>query len=231
MVNNNAVGQNARRPRTYRLRDSPLWDNTYSDNDIRQRFRFRRDSIQFIIDTVHDDLVRPTNRNHALSVSTQVLTALRFFACGSFQQVVGDIIGIDKSTVSRVVVEFCKALNRQKNDFIKFPLDDDEKDAIKQGFFQMGGFPSVIGCVDGSHIRLLSSPHASQNDYVNRKSFYSINTQFISEHTGKFIDVVAKWPGSTHDSFIFRDCTVKDYMDRNHTTLDKGILLGDSGIH
>lgn len=230
LFNNQLYGNVARqrRPRTYRLRQSPLIEN-FTDAEIRSRFRFTRETISFIEDLVYNDLVRPTRRNHALSVTTQVLTALRFFACGSFQQVVGDIIGIDKSTVSRVVIAFCHALLKRSKDFINFPFSDEEKEKIKQGFFKIGGFPSVVGCIDGTHVRLLLAPHEGENDYVNRKSFHSINVQCITDHTGKFLDVVAKWPGCTHDSFIFRNSDVKEYLERNHKTLDKGILLGDSG--
>ena len=132
LLNNPRAGP--KRPRTYRLRESLLWDNSFTDDEIRQRFLFRRDSILFIVDVVHDDLVRPTNRNHALSVETQVLAALRFFACGSFDQVVGDVIGIDKSTMCRLITEFCTAMNRHCQEFIRFPFGDDAKNVSKQGF-------------------------------------------------------------------------------------------------
>ena len=91
LCNDAFYGNPARRPRQYRLRESPLMD-VYTDGD----------SINFITNLVYNDLVRPTKRNHALTVETQVLIALRFFACGSFQQVIGDVIGVDKSTVSRL---------------------------------------------------------------------------------------------------------------------------------
>ena len=87
LYNDAFYGNPARRPRQYRLRESPLMD-VYTDGEIRDRFRFRRDSINFITNLVYNDLVRPTKRNHALTVETQVLIALRFFACGSFQQVI-----------------------------------------------------------------------------------------------------------------------------------------------
>uniref|UniRef100_A0A3B1KB30 DDE Tnp4 domain-containing protein n=1 Tax=Astyanax mexicanus TaxID=7994 RepID=A0A3B1KB30_ASTMX len=43
-----------------------------------------------------------TRRSHSLSVEEQVLIALRFYASGTFYQVVGDNVGVDKSTVSNV---------------------------------------------------------------------------------------------------------------------------------
>ena len=230
LINNNLLlnDVNVRRQRTYRLRESHLWDDSFTDDEIWQRFRFWRDSIRYIINVLYDDLIRPTNRNHTLSVETQVLAALRFFASGSFEQVIGDVIGIDKSTMSRVITGFCAALNHWAQEFIKFPFNNDEKNASKEGFFKMGGFPNVIGCADGTHIRLHRVPKETENDFVSRKRYLSINVQFIVDHTYKFIDVVAEWPGSTHDSFIFSQSEVKAYLQRNHTTLEKGILLGDS---
>ena len=64
------------------------------------------------------------------------LPALRFLACGSFQQVVGYILGIDKSTVSRVIFSFLQSIKRRK-DFVKIPFADEEKDMTKQGCFKL----------------------------------------------------------------------------------------------
>ena len=49
---------------------------------------------------ISEDIKRDTKRNKALSPFTQVLIFLQYVASGSFQQVVRDTIGVDKSTVS-----------------------------------------------------------------------------------------------------------------------------------
>ena len=89
---------------------------------------------------VYNDLVRPTRRNHALTVEMQVLIGLRFLACGSFQQVMEDVIDVDKFTVSWTVNSFCNAIQQKCPDFIRFPFRDDEKSVIKQGFLKLVGF-------------------------------------------------------------------------------------------
>ena len=38
------------------------------------------------------------------------------------------------------------------------------------------GLPNVIGCIDGTHIPI-TAPALDEGDYVNRKSFHSINIQ------------------------------------------------------
>ncbi|XP_066931127.1 putative nuclease HARBI1 [Clytia hemisphaerica] len=216
-----------RRPRTYRLKDF-MHNNTFSDEDIRMRFRFSRQGIVFLTNLLRQDLQRPTQRNHALSVESQVLISLKFLACGSFQQVVGDVIGVDKSTVSRIVPQFCQALNRKRNQFIVFPTTAQQKTEIKQGFYRMAGFPSTIACIDCTHVRI-SCPHEDEKDFVNRKNYHSINVQALTDHNYRFLDVDARWPGSTHDSFIFRVSAVKNHLDNNNNSIDDGLVIGDSG--
>lgn len=56
------------------------------------------------------------------------------------------------------------------------------------------------------------------------------NTYKSGDDKGKFTNIVAKWPGSTHDSFIFRNSDVGIHLDQNHRGFDvDGLLLGDSG--
>ena len=43
------------------------------------------------------------------------------------------------------------------------------------------------------------------------------------------VNIVAKWPGSTHDSFIFRTSNIRQYLEENHTKIEDGLILGDSG--
>jgi hypothetical protein len=178
-----------RRPRQYRHRPSPLLD-VFTNEEIRARYRFTRESIYFICDLLHDDLVRPTNRNHALSVETQVLAGLRYLASGSFQQVVGDVLGIDKSSVSRCVTQFCESLVNKRHLFIKFPRTRVEKDRLKHKFFNVGGFPSTIAVIDGFQVPIIA-PSENENDYVNRKGWHSINVQGMTDADNVFVNIVA----------------------------------------
>lgn len=59
---------------------------------------------------------------------------------------------------------------------MKFPRTREAKDQIKQGFYEHAGFPCVIGCVNGSHARIIA-PTESEPDYVDRKGYHSINVQ------------------------------------------------------
>uniref|UniRef100_A0A8C5CNM0 Putative nuclease HARBI1 n=1 Tax=Gadus morhua TaxID=8049 RepID=A0A8C5CNM0_GADMO len=153
------------------------------------------------------DLKRKTRRSSPLPVVTQILAALRFFASGSFQMVVGGTLGVSQSSVSRVVRDVTNALCRRARQFIKFPATDAECIQTKQKFFEIAGFPNVLGAVDGTHIAI-KAPSDEEDGFVNRKNFHSINTQVICDATLRVTDLVARWPGRE---------------------MPDGWLLGDSG--
>ncbi|XP_034934876.1 putative nuclease HARBI1 [Chelonus insularis] len=93
-----------------------------------------------------------------------------------------------------------------------------------------GGFPGVIGAVDGCHIEI-KQPAGNANDYYNRKGTHSIILQGTCDHTGKFIDVLIGAPGRAHDARILRHSSLyRRLTNTQHPLLppDKH-LLGDSG--
>ena len=49
-----------------------------------ERYKYNRANIEYTCDLLHDELVRDTHRNHALSVSTIVPAGLRFFLVKQF---------------------------------------------------------------------------------------------------------------------------------------------------
>ena len=171
-----------RRPRNYRFNANLL---NYTDEELRARYRFGSESIQFITNLIETDLRRKTNRSHALRPIDQVLIALRFYASGNFLQVIGDTVGVDKSTVSRAVHDVSQLLSAKQNMFIKWPTTAAVINENKNGFYWRRWFPGIIGCIDGTQIRIIA-PRNNESDFVNRKGFHSINVQGVCDHKGKF---------------------------------------------
>lgn len=159
------------------------WE-TYTDTEMRSRFRFGRGPIQYLVDLHHDSLSRETKRNHALTPMVQILIALRFLATGHFFEVIGDTFGVCKSTVSRVVHNVVSLLCNMQEEVIVFPTHPEDIQDSMNGFMDIGGFPNVVGCVDGTHIRILR-PHQEEYAYVCRKGYHSINTQVVTDHKGE----------------------------------------------
>ncbi|CAG2232254.1 HARBI1 [Mytilus edulis] len=202
--------------------------NNLTDNEMRIRYRFGRDSIAYICNIVGDKLRRSTAKETALTVEQQVCIALRFYASGSFLQVIGDTMGYDKATVSRAVNDVTNALLDVKDNFIQWPKDINSKNRMKCGFHRQMNFPNVLGCIDCTHIKI-QGPSEDEAAFVNRKGFHSVNVQAVCDYEGKFTNISANWPGSTHDSHIFNTSNLCHYLETNNRGLADGLILGDSG--
>ncbi|XP_068199224.1 putative nuclease HARBI1 [Antennarius striatus] len=135
---------------------------------------------------------------------------------------VGDEQHLSKATVCRAVRRVTLALKWLLLWFFWFP-EDTPIWAIKEAFHRIAGFPNVIGCMDGTHIPI-KAPSQNDGDYVNRKSVHSINVQIICDAEYHITNVVAKWPGTVHDSWIYRQSYVSGSMQRGEFD---GVLLGD----
>lgn len=75
--------------------------------------------------------------------------------------------------------------------------------------FNVAGFPNVIGVIDCTHIPIFSIGKDYAEKFRNRKGFYSINTQVICDAHGYITNIVARCPGSTHDSRHFYESNIK----------------------
>lgn len=117
----------------------------------------------------------------SLSPLNIVVSALRFFAEGSYQHGVGADynVGMAQSTVSKWLSNFLEIMQRKLcPQWIKFEQSEIEKQEAKQDFFTKAGFPGVIMCVDGTHIKIIK-PSDEPFLYYNRKGFYSINAMVV----------------------------------------------------
>lgn len=166
-------------------------------------------------------------RNQAVSAESKLLMALRYYATGSFLAVCGDFIGIHKSTASRIIRLVSHEIALLRPRFVTFPQTDVEIDKVRQDFFNIARFPKCIGALDCTHVKILSPGGNNAESYQNRKGFFSINVQTICDAKLRIQDIVARWPGSAHDSTVFLNSAIRRKFEIG--AMGDSLLVGDSG--
>ncbi|XP_071375888.1 putative nuclease HARBI1 [Centroberyx affinis] len=211
-----------RQERVIRDRSNPL--DIYNEEELIERFRFCRRDLFELIEELSPDLQFVSDHNAALSPALQLLMALRFYANGAFQNTVGDMIRVHKSTTCRAIRRVSLALNRRLACYAHLPTEA-ESAVMKQRFRQASGIPGIVGCIDGTHVQI-QAPSEHEYLYVNRKGYHSVNVQIACDANYNIFNLVARWPGSTHDARILRESVL--YHDFEAGRIN-GLLLGDSG--
>lgn len=50
----------------------------------------------------------------------------------------------------------------------------------------------------------------------------------VFSFVGKFTNIVARWPGSTHDSHVFRMSCIRQAIEKKFHSINDGVVFGDS---
>ncbi|CAK1597402.1 unnamed protein product [Parnassius mnemosyne] len=207
--------------------------NEYNQNPFKlyDENRFTKLTVlKVILPLIIANLKHLDNRGLPISPKLQLLIALRFYATGCFQMVCGDLTGISQSTVCLIINNVSRQLSNLLPRYIHFPRS---MNVVKRKFEELGrsniqhGFNNIIGTIDCTHIKINRPRGISHSEiYRNRKGYFSINVQAIVGPNMEIFDIVTRWPGSSHDSRIFRNSQAyARFLSGNL----QGVLVGDSG--
>ncbi|XP_054709044.1 putative nuclease HARBI1 [Uloborus diversus] len=215
-----------RRPRTRPNRQSnDLYDK--DEVDFRKRYRFNKETVYHLISTLHLELESETTRNDALSAAEKILAALRFYATGTIQLNIGDLNKISQPSACNAINEVSKSLASLSGQYIYLPQTEEERLQVSQKFFEKFGFPSVIGALDCTLIRIKSPGGERAETYRSRRGKFSLNVQTVSDADLLIRNLVVRWPGSTHDSTIFDHSYLRAHLETE--VPNRYHVLGDLG--
>ena len=198
--------------RVFRDRQNPI--DYMDDTELRKKYRLDQQTLLQLCNELQNDLQRPTKRSCALPVSLQVTIALRFYATSSFQAVLADGHGVCDMSVSRSI--------HSVSSHLAYRL---RQRYIKQQMYGLSRFPKCVGVVDGTVIPILA-PSDDEHLFVNRKGFHAFNVLGICDANNSFLNLVIRWPGSTHDSFVLGNSQIAETFESGQIT--DCWLLGDS---
>ncbi|XP_031327357.1 putative nuclease HARBI1 isoform X1 [Photinus pyralis] len=219
------IVENIRIPRQIHIRRNLF--NIYSNVEFFRRFRLEKGTALYLLEKIEHRLEYFHNRNNSISPMNQLLLTLRAYASAGHFVAVGDFVHADKSTVCKIVSKVSRLIASIAREFIYMPRNEVEIASAQNKFYDIAGFPRVIGAIDGCHIKIQSQGGADAEIYRNRKGYFSVNVQAVTSADLLFQDIVARWPGSTHDTTIFRNSRLMHRF--NNGDFGNSILLGDSG--
>lgn len=206
------------------------------EENFRQMYRLNVDSARDLFEEIIPHLNNGQRRSKIPTV-VRFFSALHFLAHGSYQKSVAQdrLTGMSQPALSRCIHEVINVIvNHLSNNFIKFPRNPVEIANVKNGFFRKHEIPGIIGCIDCTHVKIVT-PSFFQLDnppnvFMNRKNFYSINCQLICDVNTKILAINARFPGSVHDSAIWTMSHIKLFLHENFLNGDQNTyLIGDSG--
>ena len=118
-------------------RENPL--EMMPETEIFKRFRFRPETILFIVGLLEPILKRDTLRSCALPALLQVLVTLRFLAIGRFYSLIADTFNsVSAPSVCRAVGDVCRGLWQIARRFVRMPTGA-RAEETKQQFYAIAG--------------------------------------------------------------------------------------------
>ena len=129
---------------------------------------------------------------------------------------------MSQGALSRAIPAVLNGIIHISARYIRFPYDAVNQANIKAQFAD-SRFPVLIGAIDCTHIAI-KAPSEGEYVYVNRKHFHSLNVQIICDAQMRLTNIVARWPGSTHDSFVLTNSSVGNRLEAGRVC--DGWLIG-----
>lgn len=146
----------------------------------------------------------------------------------TFRQL-GNLFGIGRSAAWYVVKRVNKWVISIAHEFIKWP-EGHEVSVVELGFHNRKRIPGIIEAIDCAHFKI-NKPKENPLRYYNRKRYYSINIQGVTDADKKFTHIYCGEPGSLHDARVFRRSSLfMEVMGGAHIEMfpDNTFLIGDS---
>ncbi|XP_066596923.1 putative nuclease HARBI1 [Prorops nasuta] len=200
----------------------------YNNEEFCQRFRLTKTQTFEVLAQIEHRIVQVNKNDAAVTPTIQLLVTLRFYATACFLQVVSDFIGMCTTTAQIIVHRVSLAIVSELfHKYIKLPKREKEMLHVMTENFKISGMIRVIGSIDCVHVRIQSYGGDDAELWRCRKGFMSINVQCLVNSNLEIMDIVARWPGSTHDSTIFANSRLKQRFD--NFECDNGVILGDRG--
>ncbi|XP_061400878.1 putative nuclease HARBI1 [Musca vetustissima] len=208
-----------------------FWDviSKMPDDVFSSHFRMNTNTFKSLVHMLQPFWPKRDYGRPCLSLTKSVyITLWKLSNQNSFREL-SDRFGIGAGTAYRSFKKTIKVILLLKTKVIVFPSTEISQRKTMDQFEASRAlpFPFVIGCIDGTHIRI-SQPIKDSISYYNRKGTYSLVVQTIVDSNMRFIDVFAGYPGRCHDASVWNNSPIRKAIINNEIRiLPECHLLGD----
>ncbi|XP_056292436.1 uncharacterized protein LOC130207772 [Pseudoliparis swirei] len=206
------VPQRSRRAVWMKSRNKVFWERNvltlFDDEDWKANFRMTRRSFHKLCG-IMEEVMKPAEVTVRAPIPLEMRVAIVLYklaSCAEYR-VVANHFGVHRSTVKKMVHQFCNGMvTSALGHLIKVPTTE-EAIGIAQRFEQKFNIPQIIGCIDGTHIPVLP-PSDGSKDFVNRKGWPSYVLQGVVDDMYRFWSISCKMPGCAHDANVLKQSTL-----------------------
>lgn len=211
------------------------------ESTFRWIFKISTKSFDYIAGLVRDEMKEAIDpKDQPLSPDALVAVAIRRLGSGDSLKSVGELFGIEKSTVSKTTSEFLKAMYAKGIDHhLRWPSTEAEMKEVKSKFEKIQGLPNCCGAIDTTHI-LRSRPARESEIWCDKRDKYSMVLQAVVDPDLRIRDISTGWPGAMTDSStlqsssFYRVCQEGARLNGEKKELSQGnelreYIVGDAG--
>ena len=188
-------------------------DRRIPEENFRQQLRLGRETFDRLLDMLSPRLMRRnTVFRNCLPPEKVLAIGLYRLAHGNSYVTIGPSFNVGKSTVIEAVEDVVDALFDIREEYIYFPITEEEVWATNQTFEDLTLLPNVVGAIDGTHIKI-KTPTDSAADYFSRLQRHDVIVQAVADGNKRFLDLAAGFPGAMHDSLVLRRSKIGNQLE------------------
>lgn len=135
---------------------------------------------------------------------------LRYLGSGDTCRDMAESFGYTESCIDSCTQTIVKILREVGSQFIRWPRGQDAHEAERL-FEELSGVPGVIGAMDSCFITI-KEPNVYGSHFLNRRKKYSVHLLAVCDPNNRFTYTEAGFPGSAHDSRVFRNTMLHHRM-------------------
>ncbi|XP_018305733.1 putative nuclease HARBI1 [Mycetomoellerius zeteki] len=203
--------------------------NEYSDREFQRHFRLKRSTFDQLNTMYSNSEIFNSLKEHGgwevISSDRQLLSFLWYAGNKCVIRDVASRFNVAESTFHSIVSNVIKYLNNIAPNIIKMPDTEERKRLVAHEFENICGFPGVLGCIDGTYIKIRTPAKKIKSTYVNRHDYPSLTLQAVCDAHKLFLDVFTGPPSKIHDARIFQ---LSFFSDEIQNISNDYHILGDA---